>query len=163
MPKANSSCSRWFMAAAAWIMVLAGPAESTVRAEFNSGRASELINRLAQDGATPQTLWNLGFVLYYENRPSRELALSIAQCYDGVTGLNEAQNKSIKMAVRYWRGRYEHWDRARPVAWMDIERDYYYRRVRGEWESSLSMPRPRAPSATINPRTPRPGLWGRHR
>lgn len=110
-------------------------AAGTLTAEM----VTQALNNAAQRGAIPRTLWNMGITLFEEYPPSRNLTLALAQGYEKAKATNEEQNTMIKQAARFWRLKYENWNKNRVVATQEPVRDFMYWRYRGEWETWLKM------------------------
>lgn len=111
-------------------------------AEMTAAGISGNLNRLAQKGVSPQTLWNYGFTVFNTNPPEKNLAFQLYQGYSNARGSNEEQNRAIREGASYWKRRYDYWGKNPPVTTYKYHRGYPYNIKTGEWESTLPLARP---------------------
>ncbi|MBF0528289.1 MAG: hypothetical protein HQK55_03245 [Deltaproteobacteria bacterium] len=80
-------------------------------AMMNSGQISKLLTAQANRNATPQTLWTLGFELFYgQGFPQKEMAANLAKAYAAAAGKTPDQKAILKQAAAFWEKEVAHWD-----------------------------------------------------
>lgn len=80
---------------------------------------ADQLSRRAAEGADPQTLWNLGFELYYrQGFNQKEMAGHLAKAYAEAVGETPQQQRVLRQAARFWARERAYFDRdvvPRPV------------------------------------------------
>ena len=72
---------------------------------------SNSLTVLAQRGASPQTLWNYGYQLFYQQGfPRKEMAENLAKAYSGAKGVTDEQKKVLEQAAAYWQRELANWE-----------------------------------------------------
>ena len=130
------------------LILSGGPA----RAQMDGGSITRDLNAAVARGASPATLWNIGYKIFNANPPTRELARALYQSYRGVQGETPEQTRALQHGAFYWGNLYRNWKNKRTVATQGVRRDFPYRRRGGEWESTLGLKRPEGGGPVIVPR-----------
>ena len=119
------------------IFVMAVPAAG--RAALTSGMVSQDLASLTAAGATPQTLYNRGFILSYQYGPTKETAEALYKGYAQSGGGTPEQQKALEDGARYWEQEYKYWGRPKPRT-KDAPRNLaFYMRYQQDRQSTLRM------------------------
>lgn len=80
---------------------------------MSAGEVTDYINGFVEKGATPETLYNLGFQLYYRHGfPQKEIAASLSEGYRGAKGNTTEQQKAIDQAAVFWARELAYWNKS---------------------------------------------------
>ena len=70
---------------------------------MSAGQIGAVLDNRARKGASAQTLYNLGFELYYQHGfYQRQMMENLAQAYASAQGTTEKQNLALERAAAYW-------------------------------------------------------------
>ena len=119
------------------ILMISVALASSALGQTTPARVAGTLQKLQRDKATPQTLWNMGFILFYRYGADRDLAKVIADGYQAAAGEGENQNELFKRAALFWNREYEYWNKKRPGDRYARAKDEYYWLPRRDWESNL--------------------------
>lgn len=115
---------------------------SAVQAKMTAKTFSNRLTQSARKGASPQTLWNMGFVFYYQYGPIKETARLIAEGYRQAKASKIEQETALRQGAKYWRLKYEYWGKPLPGDKNNLRKEPYYIIKKTDWESTLKMTRP---------------------
>ena len=78
---------------------------------MSSAQISQLLTQRARKGASPETLYNLGFTFFYQHGFSQqEMAASLAEAYRAAKGVNDEQNRALERAAVFWETESANWE-----------------------------------------------------
>jgi hypothetical protein len=122
---------------------------------ISSDQISAALNQSASNGASPQSLWNMGYMFFNQYPPTRDLAQQIYLGYQGAQGRTPEQNKALQQAAGFWQKKYEYWGRNAPAGSQspkDPKQMPYYS---DPWESTMKLRAPQSGGPPIQPYHPR--------
>jgi hypothetical protein len=122
---------------------------------ISSDQIASALSQSAANGASPQSLWNMGYMFYNQYPPTRDLAYQISLGYQSAQGQTPEQNKALQQAARFWQQKYEYWGRNVPAGSQspkDPKQAPYYR---DPWESNMKLRAPEGGGPPIQPHHPR--------
>ena len=130
-------------------------AEGHGRAQgISSDQIAAALSQSAANGASPQSLWNMGYMYFNQYPPTRELALQISQAYSSARGQTPEQDRALQQAANFWRNKYEYWGRCAPAGSESPQAPKKMHYPDDPWESTLKMRAPESGGPPIQPYHP---------
>ena len=127
---------------------------------ISSDQIASALSQSAANGASPQSLWNMGYMFFNQSPPTRDLAMQIAQGYTSAKGQTPEQTKALQQAANFWRKKYEYWGRCAPVGTESPHEPQKMHYPDDPWESTLKLRSPKGGGPPIQPYHPQ-GLKNR--
>ena len=84
---------------------------ATVVTLMSGGEVTKYINGFAEKGASPDTIYNLGFQLFHrQGFPKQAIANALAEGYQGAKGKTPEQQQAIDQAAAFWAKEAAYWN-----------------------------------------------------
>lgn len=122
---------------------------------ISSDQISSALSQSAANGASPQSLWNMGYMFFNQYPPTRELAQQIYLGYQGARGQTPEQSKALQQGAGFWRQKYEYWGRNVPAGSKSPQDPKQMPYPSDPWESTMKLRAPQSGGPPIQPYHPR--------
>lgn len=112
------------------------------------------LSQSAANGASPQSLWNMGYMYFNQYPPTRDLAMQIYQGYTSAKGQTPEQSKALQQAAEFWRKKYQYWGRCQPAGTQSPSEPQKMHYPDDPWKSTMKLKAPESGGPPIQPYHP---------